>query len=110
MARNSALPRSPARSQLPLSTTVSGGFVSGRESALIFSAVATNRWRFKMAEFLYDYTGEGELENAFQNAAEFVKKMRNLTDEKKLAFYGLFKQVCVIYQLKCVMYVKAVSV
>ena len=61
-----------------------------------------------MAEFLYDYTGDDELENAFQNAAAFVKKMRNLSDEKKLAVYGLFKQVCVIYQLKCAMYVKAV--
>ena len=39
-----------------------------------------------------------ELENLFQLATEFVRDLRDLKNEEKLKFYGLFKQVSV---LKC---------
>lgn len=34
-----------------------------------------------------------ELENLFQLATEFVRGLRDLKNEDKLTFYGLFKQV-----------------
>ena len=34
-----------------------------------------------------------ELENLFQQATEFVRDLRDLKNEEKLKFYGLFKQV-----------------
>ena len=34
-----------------------------------------------------------ELENLFQLATEFVRDLRDLKNEEKLKFYGLFKQV-----------------
>ena len=39
-----------------------------------------------------------ELENLFQLATEFIRDLRDLKNEEKLKFYGLFKQVSV---LKC---------
>lgn len=35
-----------------------------------------------------------DLEKLFQAATEFVRTMKNLSDEKRLTFYALFKQVC----------------
>ena len=47
-----------------------------------------------MAEYFDEVVLDAEdLEKLFQAATEFVKTMRNLSDEKKLAFYALYKQV-----------------
>ncbi len=47
----------------------------------------------KMAEdSSFDSTLD-ELENLFQLATEFVRDLRDLNNEGKLKFYGLFKQV-----------------
>lgn len=40
-----------------------------------------------------------DLEKLFQAATEFVRTMKNLSDEKRLTFYALFKQVCFLYNL-----------
>ena len=47
-----------------------------------------------------DELGADELGNIFETASDFVKTLRSLSDEKKLAFYGLFKQVCGFLFLK----------
>jgi len=47
-----------------------------------------------MAEYFDEVVLDAEdLEKLFQAATEFVRTMRNLSDEKKLAFYALYKQV-----------------
>ncbi|XP_020619015.1 acyl-CoA-binding domain-containing protein 6-like [Orbicella faveolata] len=46
-----------------------------------------------MAEYFDEVVLDTEdLEKLFQAATEFVRTMRNLSDEKKLAFYALYKQ------------------
>lgn len=40
-----------------------------------------------------------DLEKLFQAATEFVRTMKNLSDEKRLTFYALFKQVCFLITL-----------
>ena len=48
-----------------------------------------------MAEYFDEVVLDAEdLEKLFQAATEFVRTMKNLSDEKKLTFYALFKQVC----------------
>ena len=37
--------------------------------------------------------GDDELESLFKLATEFVRDLRDLKNEEKLKFYGLFKQV-----------------
>lgn len=48
----------------------------------------------KMAEYFDEVVLDaGDLEKLFQAATEFVRTMPSLSDEKKLAFYALYKQV-----------------
>ena len=47
-----------------------------------------------MAEYFDEVVLDKEdLEKLFQAATEFVRTIRNLSDEKKLTFYALYKQV-----------------
>lgn len=47
-----------------------------------------------MAEYFDEVVLDaGDLEKLFQAATEFVRTMHSLSDEKKLAFYALYKQV-----------------
>ena len=47
-----------------------------------------------MAEYSQGVLVNGEdLQGLFQGATEFVRTLKNISDEQKLMFYGLFKQV-----------------
>ena len=47
-----------------------------------------------MAEYSQEVLVNGEdLQGLFQAATEFVRTLKNISDEQKLMFYGLFKQV-----------------
>ena len=47
-----------------------------------------------MAEYFDENILDAEdLEKLFQAATEFVRTMKNLSDEKRLTFYSLYKQV-----------------
>ena len=51
-----------------------------------------------MAEYFDEVVLDAEdLEKLFQAATEFVRTIRNLSDEKKLSFYALYKQVGSFY-------------
>ena len=48
-----------------------------------------------MAEYCQEVLVNGEdLQGLFQAATEFVRTLKNISDEQKLMFYGLYKQVC----------------
>ena len=48
-----------------------------------------------MAEYSQEVIVNGEgLRGLFQAATEFVRTLKNISDEQKLIFYGLYKQVC----------------
>lgn len=50
-----------------------------------------------MAEYFDEVVLDAEdLEKLFEAATEFVRTIKNLSDEKKLTFYALYKQVCII--------------
>lgn len=50
-----------------------------------------------MAEYFDEVVLDAEdLEKLFEAATEFVRTIKNLSDEKKLNFYALYKQVCII--------------
>ena len=47
-----------------------------------------------MAEYSQEVLVHGEdLQGLFQAATEFVRTLKNISDEQKLMFYGLYKQV-----------------
>ena len=48
-----------------------------------------------MADEEEDLTSE-EIQELFVAATDYVKRMKGLSDENKLNFYGLFKQVSVL--------------
>ena len=51
-----------------------------------------------MAEYFDEVVLDAEdLEKLFQAATEFVRTARNLSDDKKLTFYALYKQVCTLF-------------
>lgn len=51
-----------------------------------------------MAEYFDEVVLDAEdLEKLFQAATEYVRTIKNLSDEKKLTFYALFKQVGSFY-------------
>ena len=53
--------------------------------------------KIKMAEYFDEVVLDAEdLEKLFEAATEFVRTIKNLSDEKKLTFYALYKQVCII--------------
>ena len=53
-----------------------------------------------MAEYFDEVVLDTEdLEKLFQAATEYVRTMKNLSDEKKLTFYALYKQASVLNAL-----------
>lgn len=62
-----------------------------------------------MAEYFDEVVLDAEdLEKLFQAATEFVRTMRNLSDEKKLAFYALYKQVGPLIFLVNILFVSSI--
>lgn len=59
-----------------------------------------------MAEYFDEVVLDAEdLEKLFQAATEYVRTIKNLSDEKKLTFYALYKQVGSFrFILKAVLY------
>ena len=48
-----------------------------------------------MAKYSQEVLVNGKgLRGLFQAATEFVRTLKNISDEQKLIFYGLYKQVC----------------
>lgn len=60
-----------------------------------------------MAEYFDEVVLDAkDLEKLFQAATEFVRTMKNLSDEKRLTFYALYKQVrslngCKLFPFVC---------
>ena len=48
-----------------------------------------------MAEYSQEVlVNDEDLQGLFQAATEFVRTLKNISDEQKLMLYGLYKQVC----------------